>query len=492
VLNRKSVADGYPEQDHVEDGLLLVLTSPGRAVSPWIDELKKKAIPTLQRDIHYAKLHVGFKDPRRPYAVVEWTEAGRHTLERRWVLAQFQRSLRQQYRVRKLCLFLAASSEPVQELMLAEDAFLAAMQPNDQGNDWARVDILTAEPDKLQKSDPYSALRWECMQGYRHWINENPDELTSIEIGNRLRKFAGEHGCEFREMGPEELRREGLNLLLAVGQGAQRSPSRLYIVTHQAHKPGKPLMLIGKGITFDTGGINLKPFESHVNAMKNDMGGAALTAHLFQALVKSGYDGPLVLVIPSCENAIDANSMKPGVVVKSHKGLDVFIEHTDAEGRLILADAMSYAQDLYKPGLTLMAATLTTASLRQYSNYYTGVHFASEELQKLLHQHGQKWGERFSCWDEFLPFKTANSTKAADLTNMGRLASHANIGGGSNVAAHFLREFASHPLVHFDIFCSCWNWSGDYPGVAFGATGAPFNTLFDILRHHGQELAAVP
>ncbi len=489
MLNRKTVADCYPELDHVEDGLLLVLSSPASAVSPWVEELKKQAIPTLQRDIHYGRLHIGFKDPKRPYAVVEWLDSKKHSLERRWILSQFYRSLRQQWRVKNLCIFVAAAVEPAQEMVLAEDAFLASMHSNDQGNDWARCDILTTDAAQQKSSDPYSTIRWEAMQGYRRWINENPDELTSIEIGNRLKKFSADHGCEFRELGLEELRREGLNLLLAVGQGAQRSPSRLYMISHNGNKPGKPLMLIGKGITFDTGGINLKPFESHVNAMKNDMGGAALCVYLFQALVKSGYEGPLVLVIPSCENSIDANAMKPGVVVKSHKGLDVFIEHTDAEGRLILADAMSYAQGLYKPGLTLMAATLTTASLRQYSNYFTGVHFAPEKLQSLLHSKGLKWGERFSCWEEFLPFKAANSTKAADLTNMGRLPSHANIGGGSSVAAHFLKEFASHPLVHFDIFSSCWNWSGDYPGVAFGATGAPFNTLFDILRHHGRELA---
>lgn len=304
MLNRKAVADGYPGQDHVEDGLLLVLTSPGGTPSPWIEELKKQAIPTLQRDINYGRLHMGFKDPRRPFAIVEWLEQGRHSLERRWILSQFYRSLRQQWRVKNLCVFLGVAADPAQELVLAEDAYLASMQPNDQGNDWTRFDILTAMPEDLKKSDPYSAIRWDAMQGYRHWINQNPDELTSLEIGGRLKKFATETSCEYRELGLEELRREGLNLLLAVGQGSQRSPSRLYIVSHNSQKPGKPLMLIGKGITFDTGGINLKPFESHVNAMKNDMGGAALTVHLFQALVKSGYEGPLILVVPSCENSI--------------------------------------------------------------------------------------------------------------------------------------------------------------------------------------------
>ncbi|MCX6128905.1 MAG: M17 family metallopeptidase [Proteobacteria bacterium] len=489
MLNRKIVANKYPQEEHSEDTLLLVLNSPGAVISPWIAELKKNAIPALQRDVHHAKLSIGLKDPRRPYVIVEWPQIDRHKLERRWILSQFYRSLRQQWRVKKICIVLAESPHAITELGLAEDAWLSAMQPNDKGNNWETCEILSVQAEPLNSFDPHAAVRWDGLLGYHKWINENPDELTSIEMGVRLQRFAAENGCDFRELGIEELKREGLNLLLAVGQGARLSPSRLFIVTRNLSQNSKPLMLIGKGVTFDSGGINLKSFEGHVNAMKNDMGGAALTAHVFQALVRSGYAGPLVLVIPACENSIDANSMKPGVLVKSHKGLDVFIEHTDAEGRLILADALSFAHSLYKPGLTVMAATLTTASLRQFSNYFTGVHFASEKFQKLLHSKGDKWGERFSCWDEFLPFKNANATKAADLTNMGRLHSHANIGGGSNVAAHFLKEFAKYPLVHFDIFCSCWNWSGDYPGSAFGATGAPFNTMFDMLRAHGPELS---
>jgi leucyl aminopeptidase len=325
--------------------------------------------------------------------------------------------------------------------------------------------------------------------GYRRWINENPDELTSIEIGKRLKAFAQSHGCSFEEMGIAELKKEGMNLLLAVGQGSERSPSRCYILGSKLGKDGKkPLMLLGKGITFDTGGINVKTFDGFVNAMKNDMGGAALMSQLFMALVKSGYDQPLLLVIPCCENLVDANAMKPGVLIQSHKGIKVFIEHTDAEGRLILADALSYAQSRYKPALTLCAATLTTASLRQFSPYFTAVHFATAGQQAGLHEAGAKWGERFSVWEDFLPFKAANTSKAGDLSNMGRLPSHANIGGGSNVAAHFLREFAEGPFVHFDIFATCWNWSGDYPGSVFGATGAPFNALFELIRRSSNGL----
>ncbi|MES2744946.1 MAG: hypothetical protein V4655_05945 [Bdellovibrionota bacterium] len=476
-MDRKLVSDEYPKHHHGDDTFLLVIDR-SESQKPWIKALRDEAIPALSRDIHYVQFSVGLKDGKRPYAVVHIKNQDRHPLEKRWVLSHFFRSLRQQWKVSKLSVFL---SEPkAEEIAFAEDAFLVGMRANDEGNDWTSVQLLTTR--SVEAEDPHAAIRFEGLQSYRRWINENPDELTSIEIGRRLKAFAEAHHCGFIELGLEELKKEKMNLLLAVGQGSQRSPARAYYLTHNL-KPGKkPLMLLGKGITFDTGGINVKAFESFVNTMKNDMGGASLMSNLFMALVKSGYSEPLVLAIPSCENAIDANSMKPGSLIQSRRGPKVFLEHTDAEGRLILADALSYGEDTFKPALTICAATLTTASLRQFTNYFTAVHFASEGFQKALHAAGKNWGERFSCWEDFLPFTNGNKSKFGDLTNLGRLPSHASMGGGSNVAAHFLREFATGPMIHFDIFAACWNWSGDYPGVPNGATGAPFNSLFETLR----------
>ncbi|MBC7660752.1 MAG: hypothetical protein H7249_13735 [Chitinophagaceae bacterium] len=477
MIDRKVIADEYPKQNHTDDSFLLVLNGD-KDEAQWITELKEAAIPALSRDIHYAQIAIGLKEGKRPYAVVTWKKNDRHPLEKRWILSQFYRGLRQQYRASRLTIVLTQATS--QDTALAEDAYLCAMRPNDEGNDWSQVSILSVK--RNETADPFAKIRFEALQGYRKWINENPDELTSIEIGKRLKTFAEAHGCGFVELGLEELKKEKMNLLLAVGQGSVKSPARCYYLTHKLTPGKKPIMLLGKGITFDTGGINIKAFESFVNAMKNDMGGAALMSHLFMALVKSGYSEPLVLAIPSCENLVDANAMKPGSLIQSRKGPKVFIEHTDSEGRLILADALSYGEDTYKPALTITAATLTTASLRQFTNYFTAVHFAPEKFQNALHEAGRLWGERFSCWEDFLPFAGGNKTKFGDLTNMGRLPSHASMGGGSNVAAHFLREFAAGPFIHFDIFATCWNWSGDYPGAPQGATGAAFNSLFETLR----------
>ncbi|MCX6111330.1 MAG: M17 family metallopeptidase [Proteobacteria bacterium] len=477
------VSVGSPEAKLEPGELLVVVGAPGQERTPWVQKLIATAVKGLSRHFHYLHYHVGFLGGSEgtPYAVLEWKQAGQGPLERRWLAHKVYGQLAAMFNLKQIAVYLEPGSAGP-ELALAEDLWTRHMRPRYERSHLSRLRLLTSEGDSLHAADPYLPVRLKAQLGFRQWVNENPDELTSIELGHRLASFCGDHGCTFESLGRERLAELGMNLLLAVGQASARSPSRLHIATHGL-KPGlKPLLLIGKGITFDTGGINLKPHEGFVNCMKNDMGGAALMIQLFMALVESGYSGPLAVAIPCCENLIDAKAMKPGAIIRAYNGKDVIIEHTDAEGRLILADAITYTQKQMHPALTLTAATLTTASLRQFSNYFTPVHFASAALQDSLTKAGKSSGEEFTFWGEFLPFLQGNSTNAADLTNMGRLPSHASIGGGSSVAAHFLKQFAVQPLVHLDIFASTWNWSGDYPGAHYGATGAPFNALFRCLR----------
>lgn len=467
------------------DELLLVLTRPGtQGVSPWLKPWIEKRYPTLDVTHHYLKLSGGYfgEQGAKPYLIAQWDQADPNPMERRWVASEMAKRIRSNYAVKKISVLLPDQCN-ANDIAIAEDLFTAQADPFYVENKWERFRILHGSAEQLKSVDPWGSDRFAGNLGFRQWINENPDQMTSLEMSRRLEEFAKGHQCQFHVLTETELKDQNMNLLLAVGQAAKRSPPRCIVVSHNWNKGGEaPLLLIGKGITFDTGGINVKPFESFVNAMKNDMGGAALTAHLFMTLVKTGYPRPLALVIPTTENLVGENAMKPGTVVKNRAGKKVFIEHTDAEGRLILSDAISYGQDYFNPRLTLVGATLTTASLRQFTGYYTPVHFANDGFQSSLQAAGRTWGENFSFWGDFLPFKVANHTKAAELTNMGRLPSHANMGGGCNIAAHFLREHTNGPLIHVDIFASTWNWSDDYPGCSHGATGAPFNSLFHAIR----------
>ena len=485
TINECSISELKTQRD--DDELLIILSPPSgiQESSQLKDAFVEPSWPTMRKAKYNAVLHFGFggENGARPYIVIEWTGPSNSNLERRWVLGQLATTIKSTFQLKKLYLYFADGCQGP-ELAMAEDLAMSSFEPLYRKCLWHRVRLAASPPTvtAIKEIDPYRPIRLNGGLAYRQWINCNPDELTSLAIEADLEKFChGNPSLDFRVLKEADLDTEGLALLRAVGRPSKTSPSRLILVQANKQSGRDPLLLIGKGITFDTGGINLKPHEAFVNCMKNDMGGAALMVQIFKAVLQAGYKQPLVLAIPACENLIDGLSMKPGSIYRSYSGRSVIVEHTDAEGRLILADAIAYAQQKYRPYLSCTAATLTTAALRQFTNYFTAVHFAPTEWQTSLTSAGQAWGEEFTFWSGFLPFLKANCSKAADLTNMGRLPAAGSLGGGSSVAAHFLREFSNSPLVHLDIFASCWNWSGDYPGAGYGATGAPFNSLFQSL-----------
>jgi leucyl aminopeptidase len=487
VWNWQSVKGQLPVEEQRDDELWLVLDDEHQLVQQ--AQLVANSWPSLQQQIESLRLYIGFNGDKgtKPYAVVQWLEPEGSRLERRWVFGRAMQRLKTLVQFRTLTLMTSQRPDAEQQRVFGEDVYSSWLNPRSGRFPYEEIRGLYLDGVEAAWHDQ-AELRFHRRRLYADWVNENPDELTSLAIGERLRTFAKQHKCHFGELDTEHLAREGMNLLLAVGQASERSPSRCFVLSHNYDGSRPPLMLVGKGITFDTGGINVKPFTGHVNAMKNDMGGAALMSQLFMSLVEAGFPQPLVLVIPSCENLVAEKAMKPGTVVRSHKGHEVMIEHTDAEGRLILADAISYGHSRFTPRLTLVGATLTTAALRQFTNFWTPVHFANQAFQQALTQAAGRYGEAFTFWDKFLPFVKANRAQMGDWTNMGRMPSHASVGGGSNVAAHFLLQFASQPMIHFDIFASAWNWSGDYPGSSFGATGAPFNSLFHLLKQAPKDL----
>lgn len=484
VMRWQVIPSQWQDGQWGHDELLVVIPAAGSAVPATCTALREQAFPALQSRSHYLTVHAGFlgkSGKNSPYLLAEWTGAANVSLERRWVFNHMVKVLKGRPQIRKLHLYLAGPTVTPEQMVLAEDIYFQFQNPLYTESKLQDVGIWYDQGAKIP-DDGYRDLRLRGQADFRRWVNDNPDSLTSVVIGERLEKFAKEHNCGFKVFERAELQKENLNLLLAVGQASERSPSRLIMTTHN-YQPGcKPLMMVGKGITFDTGGINLKPHESYVNCMKNDMGGAGLSANLFMALVRAGYKEPLVLLIPTCENLIDAQAMKPGAIYQTRSGKSVIIEHTDAEGRLILSDAISYGEETFQPALTMSFATLTTGALRQFSHFFTAVHFAPAALERALTQSSETWGERFTFWGEFLPFLAANQSRAASLTNMGRMPEASSMSSHSNVAAHFLKQFTKNAFVHFDIFASTWNWGGDYPGAHYGATGAPFNSLFDCLR----------
>ena len=321
-----------------------------------------------------------------------------------------------------------------------------------------------------------------ALDEYSRWVDEDPTIRTSVTIARDVTTCADGYDVEVTVLEREALEAQGLRLLLAVGGASEVSPPRLVVARYLARDARPPRMLLGKGITFDSGGINVKPYESFVSMMKNDMAGAALAWSSFKALVEAEHDAPLLLVIPTCENPIGENAMRPGAVVKSYQGMTVRIDHTDAEGRLVLADGLAWAVEHHAPREIHCFATLTTAALIAYGPYATPVHFADDALVKGLSSASGAWGEDLHFFPARLWHREANKDKEADLRNTGRLPGNASRGAGSRNAGHFLRWFTDTPFVHFDIFGSTWNWAGDAPGSGVGATGAPLRTLLSAYR----------
>ena len=467
-----------------EDELLVVIGDPGASPDQELEGLlAARTCLVLENSFSGAAagLYVLRDNPKKCVVVVRFAAPLMiSSFEARWLAHRLFVKIRELTHQRKTAVFLPGKVTPLQ-IVMAEDIFFYDCTPLYDAHTQESFRMIVPTGIQLPDSRDY-AIRFEGQHAYRQWINENPDTLTSQEIGDRLQQFALDHHLEFTKMRTSRLEEERLNLIVAVGRASETSPPRLFTLMHNYRPGSKPLVLIGKGVTFDAGGINVKTADRLVDTMKNDMGGAALMSSLFMALVKTGYDGPLVLLVPACENVIGPDALRPGTVVKNRTGRSIVVENTDAEGRLLLADAISYAEEQFDPGLVMTAATLTTASLHQFSPYITPVYFAPQGFRENLRRHGVQWGEEFTFPRKFLPFQAANDTTAADLTNKGRLPKLALESSRSNIAAHFLQSFSRSPLIHLDIFCTTWNWAGDYPGARYGATGAVFNSMLAHLR----------
>jgi leucyl aminopeptidase len=255
----------------------------------------------------------------------------------------------------------------------------------------------------------------------------------------------------------------------AVAQGSAE-PLRFIVLKYQgAAKTIAPTVLVGKGITFDTGGISIKPAPG-MDEMKFDMGGAASVLGVFKSLSILKPAINVVGLIPACENMPDGNAVKPGDVVTSMSGQTIEILNTDAEGRLILCDALTYAER-FKPHAVIDIATLTGACVIALGAVRSGL-FATEDTlaQSLIHA-GQ---EAFDlCWRMPLDDDYADALKSnfADVANVGGRA------GGAITAAKFLHRFAQkYPWAHLDIAGTAWK-----EGAAKGATGRPVGLLLEYL-----------
>ncbi len=258
------------------------------------------------------------------------------------------------------------------------------------------------------------------------------------------------------------MEKEGMGGLLAVARGTQEEP-RFITLEYRGGGRTAPVTLVGKGITFDSGGISIKPAD-RMEEMKYDMSGAAAVLGTFEALGQLKPPVNVVGIVPSTENLPSGTAIKPGDVVRGHFGKTIEIVNTDAEGRLILADALSYARR-FKPACVIDAATLTGAVVVGLGNHASGLMGNDDHLMEEVRRAGELAGERcwpLPLWDEY---REQNKSDVADVKNSGGRAA------GTITAAWFLREFVDgFPWAHLDIAGTAYT-DTERPFIAKGPTG---------------------
>ncbi len=303
----------------------------------------------------------------------------------------------------------------------------------------------------------------------KEWANRPANHATPTDLGNAAQELAkaAKFSCEV--LGPKEVAKLGMGSFMAVSQGSEQ-PLRFIVLRYDGTAKSKaPTVLVGKGITFDSGGISIKP-AGEMDEMKFDMSGAACVLGVFRSLALLKPAINVVGLIASCENMISGKAVKPGDVVTSMSGQTIEILNTDAEGRLVLCDALTYAER-FKPTAVVDIATLTGACVVALGGVRSGLFASDEVLGAALAKAGDDAQDL--CWRMPLDDDYADGLKTnfADVANIGGRA------GGAVTAAKFLQRFAQKfPWAHLDIAGTAWK-----SGATKGATGRPVGLLVEYL-----------
>ena len=295
----------------------------------------------------------------------------------------------------------------------------------------------------------------------RDLVNAPPNLLTPVEMAERARKMAKTYELDYKILGVRDLERQGMQLHLGVGKGSRNEPRLIHLTyTPELQPEGTPtIALVGKGITFDAGGLSLKTSEGMME-MKIDMGGAAAVIGTMRAIAE--LQPPVVVhgIVGAAENMPGGEATRPGDVLKSKKGITVEVLNTDAEGRLVLADALAYAQEL-SPHEIIDLATLTGACMVALGKVVAGAFVNDEVMAARLQKAWQRSGELFWPMPLQPELREQLNSEVADIKNIGERF------GGAITAALFLKEFIDEGMrwAHLDIAGPVYNKGGTGFGV---------------------------
>ena len=299
--------------------------------------------------------------------------------------------------------------------------------------------------------------------------NLPPNICTPTYLGKKAQELGKDHGIKVEVLDQKQIEKLKMGSFLGVAKGSRQPPKFIVLQHNKGKKNQKPIVLVGKGITFDAGGISIKP-AGDMDEMKYDMCGAASVLGTFKTIGLLNLPMNIIGIIPTCENLPDGLALKPGDILTSMSGQTIEVLNTDAEGRLILCDALTYAER-FNPEVVIDIATLTGACVIALGHHASGLYSNDDKLAKDLESAGQISMDRawhMPLWEDY---QSQLDSNFADMANIGGRA------GGSITAACFLSRFAKkYKWAHLDIAGTAWK-----SGKAKGATGRPVGLLMHYI-----------
>jgi leucyl aminopeptidase len=347
---------------------------------------------------------------------------------------------------------------------------------SDDGGDSPRLESLTLlGPAELEPAADLARVAAEAQNRAQDLQNTPANIATPAFLAERAEEIAaGSDAITAEVLGRPELEEKKMGGLLAVSQGGPQEP-KLIVLRYSGGGSGPTLGFVGKGVTFDTGGISLKP-SAGMPDMKMDMSGAAAVLEAVAAIAELGLPVDLVAVVPSTENMPSGTAIKPGDVITQYDGTTVEVNNTDAEGRLILADALAYAIEVGAERIVDLA-TLTGAVVIALGSTYAALIANDDDLAQEVSEAGERSGELTWRLPLHPEYKELMKGKVADLSNLASKRKAGTITAGS-----FLEEFVGEtPWAHVDIAGTAWDVGRPYVGN--GASGFGVRLLIELARH---------
>jgi len=362
-------------------------------------------------------------------------------------------------------------------IILSHYSFLKYFDKKEEKTNSLKVLSVFCPELKAQRLDNMNVV---CNSVYeaRRLVNEPLSYLNTKKLGEEIVELSKMAGFAVEILGKKQIESLRMGGLLAVNQGSVNPPSFSILTWKPENAINKnPIVLVGKGIVYDTGGLSLKPTPDSMDYMKSDMAGAAVVAATFESIAKLHIPVYVVGLIPATENLISNTAYVPGDVIHMHNKKTVEVLNTDAEGRLILADALSYASK-YKPELVIDLATLTGAAAYASGHYgMVATGNASEEVFSKLQKSSDKVFERMvrlPLWEDYMELIKSD---IADIKNTGGRV------GGAITAGKFLEFFTDYPWIHFDIAGPAWVQK-DFHYQTKGGTGFGVRLLVDFISNY--------